>query len=145
MRLFKSDWIDMIMRSTNFPKDQPLDQKSVTKAVKGAQAQREAQNFEMRKDVVKYDDVLNSQRLVIYDERRRVLEGEDLREQMVKMLDDSVASYVRATTAEGDADTWNLEQLWDGLGTLYTPDVTAEEALETHGGGDGGNRGKAVA
>jgi len=142
MRLFKSDWIDMIMRSTNFPEDQPLDQKSVTKAVKGAQAQREAQNFEMRKDVLKYDDVLNSQRLVIYDERRRVLEGEDLREQMVKMLDDSVASYVRATTAEGDADTWNLEQLWDGLGTLYTPDVTAEEALETHGGVDGLTRKK---
>ena len=95
MRLFKGEWVDMILRQPEHPDDQPIEHKRVSNAIKSAQTQREAQNFEIRKDVLKYDDVLNRQRQVIYDERRMVLEGEDLSERIRHMLDDSVAAYVQ--------------------------------------------------
>ncbi len=115
MRLFKSEWVDMILRSMNIPDDQPIEHKRVSNAIKSAQTQREAQNFEIRKDVLKYDDVLNRQRQVIYDERRMVLEGEDLSEQIRNMLDDSVTAYVRGATTEGYPEAWDLDQLWTAL------------------------------
>ena len=68
-----------------------------------------------RKNVLKYDDVLNRQRKVIYGERRRVLEGEDLHEQIRHMIDDVVEGYVIAATSEGFAEEWDLDQLWTAL------------------------------
>ncbi len=134
MRLFKSEWVEMIMRTFNQPDDVPISHKRVSNAVKSAQTQREAQNFEMRKDVLKYDDVLNVQRQVIYEERRRVLEGEDLQEQISGMLDDAVTGYVNGATSEGFPETWDLDQLWTALKTLYPVGVTVEE-LENNAGG----------
>jgi preprotein translocase subunit SecA len=127
MRLFKSEWVDVIMRTFNQPDDQPLSHKRVSNAIKSAQTQREAQNFEMRKDVLKYDDVLNRQRQVIYGERRRVLEGEDLHEQISGMLDDAIAAYVQGATGDGYPETWDLDQLWTALKTLYPVSVTVDE------------------
>src|SRR5690606_32852355 len=127
MRLFKSELVEMIMRTLNQPDDVPISHKRVSNAVKSAQTQREAQNFEMRKDVLKYDDVLNRQRQVIYDERRRVLEGEDLHDQIMAMIDDAVTAYVQGATAEGYPETWDLDQLWTALQTLYPVGVTVEE------------------
>ncbi|MGH8825297.1 MAG: preprotein translocase subunit SecA [Jiangellaceae bacterium] len=137
MRLFKSEWVDMILRSLNIPDDQPIEHKRVSNAIKSAQTQREAQNFEIRKDVLKYDDVLNRQRQVIYDERRMVLEGEDLSEQIRNMLDDSVVAYVQGATAEGYPEMWDLGQLWTALRTLYPVSVTVEEIEDEVGGRDG--------
>ena len=77
--------------------------------------QVEQQNFEIRKNVLKYDEVLNRQRKVIYAERRRVLEGEDLHEQVRHFMDDTVDGYVDAATAEGYAEDWDLDQLWTAL------------------------------
>ncbi|MGH8776654.1 MAG: preprotein translocase subunit SecA [Jiangellaceae bacterium] len=137
MRLFKSEWVDMILRSLNIPDDQPIEHKRVSNAIKSAQTQREAQNFEIRKDVLKYDDVLNRQRQVIYDERRMVLEGEDLSEQIGNMLDDSVIAYVRGATSEGYPETWDFDKLWSALRTLFPVSVTVDELEAEVGGRDG--------
>ena len=136
MRLFKSEWVDMILRSLNIPDDQPIEHKRVSNAIKGAQTQREAQNFEIRKDVLKYDDVLNRQRQVIYQERRMVLEGGDLSEQIGHMLDESVTAYVRGATSEGYPEAWDLDQLWTALRTLYPVSVSIEETEDEAGGRD---------
>ena len=137
MRLFKSEWVDMILRSLNIPDDQPIEHKRVSNAIKGAQTQREAQNFEIRKDVLKYDDVLNRQRQVIYEERRMVLEGGDLSEQIGHMLDESVAAYVQGATSEGYPEAWDLDQLWTALRTLYPVSMSIEEIEDEAGGRDG--------
>ncbi|NEE02466.1 preprotein translocase subunit SecA [Phytoactinopolyspora halotolerans] len=134
MRLFKADWVEMIMRTLNQPDDVPIEHKRVSNAVKGAQAQREAQSFEMRKDVLKYDDVLNNQRKVIYDERRRVLGGEDLHGQVLSMIDDAVSGYVHGATSGGYPETWDLDELWTALRSLYPVSVEPEEVVEQAGG-----------
>ncbi|MGB8020756.1 MAG: preprotein translocase subunit SecA [Candidatus Nanopelagicales bacterium] len=134
MRLFKADMVDAFLRRANVPDDQPIESKMVTKAIQSAQTQVEAQHFEIRKDVLKYDDVLNRQRLVIYDERRRVLEGEDIHEQIQHFLTDTIAGYVNAATAEGYPEQWDLDELWKALRALYPVAVTVEE-VEAHSGG----------
>ena len=135
MRLFKSEWVDMILQALNVPDDVPIENKRVTSSIRSAQSQREAQNFEIRKDVLKYDDVLNRQRQVIYEERRRVLEGADLHEQVRHMITDTVTGYVRGATADGFPESWDLDQLWTALGTLYPVHVTVDELEERAGGG----------
>jgi preprotein translocase subunit SecA len=106
----------------------------VTNAIRSAQTQVEAQNFEIRKNVLKYDEVLNRQRTVVYEERRRVLEGEDLHEQLRHMVDDVIEGYVAGATSDGFAEEWDLEQLWTALKTLYPVAVTIEELEEASGG-----------
>ncbi len=138
MRLFKSDMVDSFLRRFNVPDDVPIEAKMVTNAIRSAQSQVEAQNFEIRKDVLKYDDVLNRQRLVIYGERRRVLEGEDIEEQVREFITDTVTGYVTAATGEGYPESWDLEQLWTALAQLYPVGVTIEEAEEASGGSRAG-------
>jgi preprotein translocase subunit SecA len=135
MRLFKADMVDAFLRRFNVPDDVPIEAKMVTNAIRSAQSQVEAQNFEIRKDVLKYDDVLNRQRLVIYDERRRVLEGEDIEEQVRDFISDTIEGYVRAATADGYPEDWDLDQLWTALRQLYPVTATAAE-LEQASGGD---------
>jgi preprotein translocase subunit SecA len=106
----------------------------VSKAIQSAQTQVEQQNFEIRKNVLKYDEVLNKQRTVIYDERRQVLQGADLSDQIRSMIDDVVKSYVEGATATGYAEEWDLEQLWTALKTLYPVSLSVEEAIEQAGG-----------
>jgi len=134
MRLFKSDMVDAFLRRFNVPDDVPIEAKMVTNAIRSAQSQVEAQNFEIRKDVLKYDDVLNRQRLVIYDERRRVLEGEDIQDQVREFITDTITGYVRAATSEGYPESWDLDQLWTALKQLYPVGVSVEELEERSGG-----------
>ena len=134
MRLFKADMVDAFLRRFNVPDDVPIEAKIVTNAIRSAQSQVEAQNFEIRKDVLKYDDVLNRQRLVIYDERRRVLEGEDIEEQVRDFITDTVEGYVRVATADGYPEGWDLDQLWSALRQLYPVEATIAELEEASGG-----------
>ncbi len=138
MRLFKSDMVDSFLRRFNVPDDVPIEAKMVTNAIRSAQSQVEAQNFEIRKDVLKYDDVLNRQRLVIYDERRRVLEGEDIQDQVRTFITDTVTEYVNAATSEGYPESWDLDQLWTALRQLYPVGVTIEELEDRSGGSRAG-------
>ena len=84
MRLFNAHMVESIMDRLNLPEDIPIESKMVSRSIRSAQTQIEQQNFEIRKNVLKYDEVLNKQRTVIYDERRRVLQGEDLHEQIAQ-------------------------------------------------------------
>ncbi|MFD3400648.1 preprotein translocase subunit SecA [Kribbella sp. NPDC058693] len=133
MRLFKREMVDWAM-SRNNDDTQPLENKVVTKAIASAQGQVEAQNFETRKNILKYDDVMNRQRHVVYDERRRVLEGADLRDQVQDMLEETVTGYVQGATADGFAEDWDLDALFTAMRTLYQTELTEEDLIEEAGG-----------
>jgi len=137
MKRFKSDWINTILQTMKIPDDVPIENKRVTGGIANAQGQVEAMNFEIRKDVLKYDDVLDRQRKVIYDERRRVLEGADLHDELVTMIDDTVASYVRSATSEGFAEDWDLEQLWTDLRVVYPVGAEIDDVEDEAGGVSG--------
>jgi preprotein translocase subunit SecA len=135
MRRFRASAVEAVMDRFNIPEDVPIESKMVTRQIKSAQTQIEAQNAEIRKNVLKYDEVLNKQRKVIYAERKRVLDGEDLSEQVRNMIDGVVGDYVMAATSLGEtAEDWDLEQLWTNLKQLYPVGVTIEDLEEEAGG-----------
>jgi len=134
MRMFNSARVGAIMDRLNIPADVPVESKVVTRAIRSAQTQVEQQNFEIRKDVLKYDDVLNRQRHVVYDERRRVLEGADLKEQILGMTDEVVASYVVGATSEGFPEEWDLDKLWKAFRQLFPISLTEADMEEEAGG-----------
>jgi preprotein translocase subunit SecA len=131
---FNGERVAAMMNFLRLPEDVPIEARPVAKAIQSAQTQMEQQNFEIRKNVLKYDEVMNLQRTVIYDERRKVLEGADLSDQIRPMIDDVVTSYVEGATAAGYAEEWDLEQLWTALKTLYPVSLTIEEAIDQAGG-----------
>lgn len=134
MRLFNSGMAESMMTRAGFPDDLPLESKIVTRGIRSAQSQVEARNFEIRKNVLKYDDVLSRQREVIYEQRRRVLEGENMQEQVQHFLEDVLDDYVTAATAEGHPEDWDLEQLWTTLKTVYPVSIEVDEVVEQAGG-----------
>ncbi|CAB4653822.1 unannotated protein [freshwater metagenome] len=134
MRRFNSGMVERFLSAAGLPEDAPIESKMVSNAIRSAQTQVEAQNFEIRKNVLKYDDVLNRQRQVVYGERRLVLEGEDIKDQVQTFLQDTLAAYVGAATAEGFPEDWDLEALWTALHALYPISFTVAE-LETELGG----------
>ncbi|MFI6518806.1 preprotein translocase subunit SecA [Spirillospora sp. NPDC050679] len=134
MRLFNSARVEAIMTRLNIPDDVPIESKVVSGAIKSAQSQVEQQNFEMRKNVLKYDEVLNRQRKVIYAERRKVLEGADLSEQIRNMIHEVVDGYVAGATGEGFAEEWDLDKLWKAFKQLYPISLTVDELVEEVGG-----------
>jgi len=134
MKRFNANAVEAIMTRLNIPDDEPIESKMVSRAIKSAQTQVEQQNFEIRKNVLKYDEVLNRQRTVIYDERRKVLEGADLHEQVRHMISDVVTAYVDGATAEGYPEDWDLDQLWTALKTLYAVTITVDEIVSEAGG-----------
>ncbi|WP_327432115.1 preprotein translocase subunit SecA [Streptomyces sp. NBC_01236] len=133
MRLFRANVVDRVMAMANVPDDVPIENKMVTRAIASAQAQLEQQHFESRKDVLKFDEVLNRQRTLIYAERRRVLAGEDLSEQIVHFMDDTVRAYIEQETGEGFPEEWDLERLWGALKQLYPMGITVEDLEEEAG------------
>jgi preprotein translocase subunit SecA len=134
MRLFNAAMVDRFMTTAKMSDDVPIESKMVSRSIQSAQGQVEGRNFEIRKNVLKYDDVLNRQRQVIYEERRRVLEGEDLHEQIRHFINDVVGGYVDAETSEGFPEDWDLDRLWSALKTLYPISVTPAEVEAAAGG-----------
>ncbi|AWS40890.1 preprotein translocase subunit SecA [Streptosporangium sp. 'caverna'] len=134
MRLFNSARVEMIMTRLNIPDDVPIESGIVSKAIASAQHQVEQQNFEIRKNVLKYDEVMNRQRKVIYAERHQVLEGADLHEQIRGFINDVIDEYVAGATAEGFAEEWDLDKLWKALGLLYPITLTVGGLIEEAGG-----------
>ncbi|MEO7588923.1 MAG: preprotein translocase subunit SecA [Arachnia sp.] len=129
MRLFRPELLERALLMLKVPDDVPIDNKSVSNAIESAQKQVEAQNFEMRKNVLKYDDVLNRQRHVVYRDRRRVLDGEDLSEQLRERAQRVVEDVVRTHTT-GIHEDWDLEMLFNELRTLYPTGLSREELEE---------------
>ncbi|WP_347238635.1 preprotein translocase subunit SecA, partial [Dietzia sp. E1] len=130
MRRFNGAAVEAIMNRLSLPDDVPIEAGMVSRAVKNAQTQVESQNFEIRKDVLKYDEVMNQQRTVIYRERKRILEGEDITDQVESMIYQVVSAYVDGATAEGYVEDWDLEKLWDALRQLYPVSITAQEIID---------------
>ena len=133
MRLFKSDWVDWVLTTLKVPDDVPIENKRVTSSIASAQSQVESQNFDSRKNVLKYDDVMSRQREVVYAERRAVLEGADLHDQIVTMIDQTVEGYVGGATT-GFPEEWDLDALWTALKTLYPVSLSLTEVEDAAGG-----------
>ena len=129
MRLFRPEVLERALIMLKVPDDVPIDSKSVSNAIESAQKQVESQNFEMRKNVLKYDDVMNRQRHVIYRDRRRVLDGADLSEQLRDRAAEVVGAVVRQHTT-GIPEDWDFEMLFNELRTLYPVGLDQEEIEE---------------
>ncbi|MFL5130135.1 MAG: preprotein translocase subunit SecA, partial [Microvirga sp.] len=134
MKRFRAGAVEAVMDRFNIPEDVPIESKMVTRQIRSAQTQIEGQNAEIRKNVLKYDEVLNKQRQVIYAERKRVLDGEDMHDQAQHMIDDVIEDYVRAATSDGYAEDWDLDQLWVSIKRLYPIGVTIDDLVEESGG-----------
>jgi preprotein translocase subunit SecA len=137
MRRFNSALVERFLSAAGIPEDTPIESKMVTNAIKSAQTQVESQNFEMRKNVLKYDDVMNRQREVIYRERREVLEGADIKEQVTGFIEDTIRGYVGAATNEGFPEEWDLDQLWTALKATYPISFKVEDIEAEVGGRTG--------
>jgi preprotein translocase subunit SecA len=133
MRLFNSGAAEALMGRSNVPDDLAIESKVVSRAIRSAQSQVESRNAEIRKNVLKYDDVLNRQREAIYGDRRHILEGDDLQDRVEKFLDDVLNELIDEHTAEGHADDWDLDALWTELRTLYPVSITIDEVLSEAG------------
>jgi preprotein translocase subunit SecA len=130
---FNGPLVESIMTRLRLEDDVPIEAKMVSRAIQSAQTQVEQQNFEIRKNVLKYDEVMDLQRKVIYAERRRVLEGEDLRDQIEHMMTDVITAYVNGATENGYAEDWDLDQLWSALKTLYPIGIKYESIADDTG------------
>ncbi len=122
MRLFGSDAIAGVMDRIGMEDDEPIEHALISRAIERAQRRVEARNFEMRKNVLEYDDVMNRQREVIYEQRRRVLQGADLEEQIENWVDKVVEDAVSAhTPADIHPEEWNLESLIEHVNGSFLP------------------------
>ncbi|MBQ2720560.1 MAG: preprotein translocase subunit SecA, partial [Clostridia bacterium] len=123
MRLFGGDRVASIAEMLNIPEDQPIDAKILSNTIENAQKKVESNNFQRRKRTLEYDDVINQQREIIYDQRRKVLNGEDLRSYILKMGEDVLENAAAQCLADDIPDNWDFEGLherFDGL--LLTKD-----------------------
>ncbi|MBX3099026.1 MAG: preprotein translocase subunit SecA [Salinibacterium sp.] len=137
MRLFNSGAAEALMGRGNVPDDLAIESKVVSRAIRSAQSQVEARNAEIRKNVLKYDDVLNRQREAIYGDRRHILEGDDLQDRVTHFLEDVITEVIELHTAEGHSDDWDFDGMWTELKTLYPVSITVDEVLS-----EAGTRGK---
>ena len=137
MRLFNAGAAESLMGRGNVPDDLAIESKVVSRAIRSAQSQVEARNAEIRKNVLKYDDVLNRQREAIYSDRRHILEGDDLHERTQKFLTDVIDEVLDSHTGDGNGDDWDFDALWNELKTLYPVGVTIDEVIA-----EAGNRGR---
>jgi preprotein translocase subunit SecA len=130
VRLFAGDRIKGIMERFKIPDDQPMEAKILSRQIEGAQKKVEEQNFVMRKNVLKYDDVMNRHRMRIYEQRRQVLEGDDMSEQVKLWVDEVVEETVLQFTQDEYSEEWDLEALTNAMGGLYGSEITAAELRE---------------
>jgi len=137
MRLFQSGAAEAILARTNFPDDVAIESTMVSRAIKSAQSQVEARNAEIRKNVLKYDDVLNRQREAIYADRRQMLEGDDLSSRVEHFIEDAIGAIIDEHTGSGHNESWDFDAMWTELKTLYPVGVTIDEVVA-----ESGNKGK---
>src|SRR5437763_13616090 len=133
VRLFAGDRIKNIMNRFKLPDDQPMEAKILSNQIEGAQKKVEEQNFVMRKNVLKYDDVMNTQRMVIYEQRRRVLEGEDLSDDVRGWIEEVIERTVDQFLGAEYSEEWDLDALVQAMQNLYGSDITAAELRDEVG------------
>jgi preprotein translocase subunit SecA len=133
MKRFNSGLVERFLGAAGMPEDTPLESKIVSNAIKSAQTQVESLNFEMRKNVLKYDDVMNKQRSVVYSERREVLEGADIKDLTKNFLEETITAYVNSATSDGVAENWDLNTLWLALRALFPISFSAQDLINEVG------------
>lgn len=133
MRLFNSGAAAAMMNRSGVPDDMAIESKVVSKAIASAQSQVEGRNAEIRKNVLKYDDVLNRQREAIYSDRRHILEGDDIADRVSGFLEDAVSNIVASHIEDGGGSDWNLDALWAELNTIYPVGLEIQEVLAEAG------------
>jgi preprotein translocase subunit SecA len=127
VRLFAGDRIERIMNRFKLPDDEPMEQKILSNQIENAQKKVEEQNFVSRKNVLKYDDVMSVQRMVIYEQRRRVLEGEDLSEDIGDWIDELIERIVVEHTSSEYQEEWDLDSLFKEMADIYELQVQPDE------------------
>ena len=133
MKRFNSGLVERFLGAAGMPEDTPLESKIVSNAIKSAQTQVESLNFEMRKNVLKYDDVMNKQRSVVYSERREVLEGADIKDLTNNFLEETITAYVNSATSDGVAENWDLNTLWLALKALFPISFSVQDLINEVG------------
>ena len=134
MRRFNSGLVERFLGAAGIADEVPIESKMVSNAIRSAQTQVESLNFEMRKNVLKYDDVMNRQRTVVYSERREVLEGADISLQVQNFMVDTLTAYVQGATAEGYPEQWDLDALFAALLVLYPASISPASLASEVGG-----------
>jgi preprotein translocase subunit SecA len=140
MRLFQSGAAEAILARTNFPDDIAIESSMVSRAIRSAQTQVEARNAEVRKNVLKYDDVLNRQREAIYSDRRHMLQGDDIADRVQHFIEDAIGAVIDDHTGSGHTESWDFDALWTELKTMYPVSVTIDEVVA-----EAGNKGRVTA
>ncbi|QKJ24890.1 preprotein translocase subunit SecA [Aquiluna borgnonia] len=133
MRLFNSQAAAALMNRSSVPDDSAIESKLVSRAIASAQGQVEGRNAEIRKNILKYDDVMNRQREAIYTDRRHILQGEDISGTFHAFLEETVKDTVANNLPEGSSQDWDLESLWTQLKTIYPIGIEISEVLEAVG------------
>ena len=133
MRLFNSGAAAALMNRSSVPDDSAIESKMVSRAIASAQGQVEGRNAEIRKNILKYDDVMNRQREAIYADRRQILKGEDISNTFHSFLEETVKDVVAVNLPEGGSQDWDLEQLWVQLKQIYPINIEISEVLEAAG------------
>ena len=132
MRLFNTQLVARIMSSKSLPEGQPIGTKSVSKGVRNAQKSVESRNYEIRKNVLKYDDVMNKQRQVIYGERQAVLKGEDIHQDILRFIRETVTSYIQGAQNGSDKpQDWDADGLWKALASVYPISLDQDETMDS--------------
>ena len=131
MRLFGGDRMKLMMERMNVDENMPIENKMLSSIIEGSQEKVELRNFGIRKDVLQYDDVLNRQREIIYGQRDQVLNGEDLHETVLKMLEDTIDTSIKHYLPEGPKENWNYPSLVDYYkGWIITDDEKYDLSLD---------------
>ncbi|WP_030148939.1 preprotein translocase subunit SecA [Mycetocola saprophilus] len=133
MRLFNSGAAEALMSRGGTPDDVAIESKMVSRAIRSAQSQVEQRNAEIRKNVLKYDDVLNRQREAIYTDRRHILEGDDLHDRVDTFLENVIDEILDVHVHEGNGDDWDFDALWVDLKQIYPVGVTIDEVIAEAG------------
>ncbi len=129
MRRFRGVSVEAVMNRLNIPDDVPIESKVVSRRIRAAQAQIEALNAEQRQDVLKYDEVMNKQRQVVYTDRRRILDAEDMHAHAITIIGEVIAAYVAAATVDSEPSEWDLATLWTGLRQLYPIGLSVDDVV----------------
>ena len=131
MRMFASERVGSIMERLKWPEDEPITARMVTRAVESAQKQIEELNFERRKNILKYDDVMNTQRQVIYDERQKILQGEDFKDEALNMVREVVAETAeQLAPPDVFSEEWDLEGIVTGLSDVFPTRIAVDDLRE---------------
>ncbi len=133
MRLFNSQAAASLMNRSSVPDDQAIESKMVSRAIASAQSQVEARNAEIRKNILKYDDVMNRQREAIYADRRQILEGEDISKTFDAFLAEVIAENIQRNLTETSATDWDLDSLWNQLRGIYPISLEIAEVIAEAG------------